>query len=211
MWCKSDLFQPRMLHFPNKMTRQLYLLARGNLSDDELLWLVLLMLLSDLSGLFEPRLQYVSDCAMRVVYTCLEPSIIMTYDTQQCTHTVWSLRRVSTEVQTNRCILLCPCLFYRVKPNVCFCVFYRNRPQCWSVPSSLGRFTHQSQPTASLVPTWETWAGWTYPLRPCTATPCTTKAESPPPPACTLGFTRPAFLTWLLSGASMREIIWYNL
>uniref|UniRef100_A0A673J159 Anaphase-promoting complex subunit 1-like n=1 Tax=Sinocyclocheilus rhinocerous TaxID=307959 RepID=A0A673J159_9TELE len=50
------------------------------------------------TGLFESRLQYVSDSALRVVYTCHEPSIIMTYDTQQCTHTVWTLRKVTPEV-----------------------------------------------------------------------------------------------------------------
>uniref|UniRef100_A0A671SPY4 Anaphase-promoting complex subunit 1-like n=1 Tax=Sinocyclocheilus anshuiensis TaxID=1608454 RepID=A0A671SPY4_9TELE len=57
-------------------------------------------------GLFESRLQYVSDSALRVVYTCHEPSIIMTYDTQQCTHTVWTLRKVTPEEQTT--VLKCP-------------------------------------------------------------------------------------------------------
>uniref|UniRef100_A0A8C1K203 Anaphase-promoting complex subunit 1 n=1 Tax=Cyprinus carpio TaxID=7962 RepID=A0A8C1K203_CYPCA len=56
--------------------------------------------------LFESRLQYVSDSALRVVFTCHEPSIIMTYDTQQCTHTIWSLRKVTPEEQTT--VLKCP-------------------------------------------------------------------------------------------------------
>uniref|UniRef100_A0A673NDK9 Anaphase-promoting complex subunit 1-like n=1 Tax=Sinocyclocheilus rhinocerous TaxID=307959 RepID=A0A673NDK9_9TELE len=58
------------------------------------------------TGLFESRLQYVSDSALRVVFTCHEPSIIMTYDTQQCTHTVWTLRKVTPEEQTT--VLKCP-------------------------------------------------------------------------------------------------------
>uniref|UniRef100_A0A8C1STJ3 Anaphase-promoting complex subunit 1 n=1 Tax=Cyprinus carpio TaxID=7962 RepID=A0A8C1STJ3_CYPCA len=58
------------------------------------------------TGLFESRLQYVSDSALRVVFTCHEPSIIMTYDTQQCTHTIWSLRKVTPEEQTT--VLKCP-------------------------------------------------------------------------------------------------------
>ncbi|XP_067276723.1 anaphase-promoting complex subunit 1 isoform X1 [Pseudorasbora parva] len=58
------------------------------------------------SGLFEARLQYVSDSAQKVLFTCLKPSIIMTYDTQQCTHTVWTLRKVTPEEQTT--VLKCP-------------------------------------------------------------------------------------------------------
>ncbi|KTG43188.1 hypothetical protein cypCar_00046767, partial [Cyprinus carpio] len=56
------------------------------------------------TGLFESRLQYVSDSALRVVFTCHEPSIIMTYDTQQCTHTIWSLRKVTPEFRMLLCI-----------------------------------------------------------------------------------------------------------
>ncbi|XP_066534503.1 anaphase-promoting complex subunit 1 isoform X2 [Hoplias malabaricus] len=53
------------------------------------------------TGLFETvRLQYVSDSALRVVFTCEEPSIIMTYDALQCTHTVWALRQVTPEEQS---------------------------------------------------------------------------------------------------------------
>lgn len=58
------------------------------------------------SGLFEARLQYVSDSAQRVVFTCLKPSIIMTYDTQQCTHTVWNLRKVTPEVWLLHAVLM---------------------------------------------------------------------------------------------------------
>ncbi|XP_048864523.1 anaphase-promoting complex subunit 1 isoform X2 [Brienomyrus brachyistius] len=50
------------------------------------------------SGLFEaPRVQYVSDSTLRIVFSSCEPSIIMTYDTVQHSHTVWALRRVTTE------------------------------------------------------------------------------------------------------------------
>uniref|UniRef100_A0A4W4HBL4 Anaphase-promoting complex subunit 1 n=1 Tax=Electrophorus electricus TaxID=8005 RepID=A0A4W4HBL4_ELEEL len=53
------------------------------------------------TGLFETgRLQYVSDSALRVLFSCEEPSIIMTYDTLQCSHTVWALRKVTPEEQS---------------------------------------------------------------------------------------------------------------
>ncbi|XP_036429525.1 anaphase-promoting complex subunit 1 [Colossoma macropomum] len=59
------------------------------------------------TGLFETvRLQYVSDSALRVVFSCEEPSIIMTYDALQCTHTVWALRKVTPEEQST--VLKCP-------------------------------------------------------------------------------------------------------
>ncbi|XP_072533589.1 anaphase-promoting complex subunit 1 isoform X3 [Salminus brasiliensis] len=53
------------------------------------------------TGLFESvRLQYVSDSTLRVVFSCEEPSIIVTYDALQCTHTVWALRKVTPEEQS---------------------------------------------------------------------------------------------------------------
>ncbi|XP_026795079.3 anaphase-promoting complex subunit 1 isoform X1 [Pangasianodon hypophthalmus] len=59
------------------------------------------------TGLFETqRLQYVSDSALRVVFSCGEPSIIMTYDTLQCSHTIWALRKVTPEEQST--VLKCP-------------------------------------------------------------------------------------------------------
>ncbi|XP_017320052.1 anaphase-promoting complex subunit 1 isoform X1 [Ictalurus punctatus] len=59
------------------------------------------------AGLFETqRLQYVSDSALQVVFSCAEPSIIMTYDTLQCSHTIWALRKVTPEEQAT--VLKCP-------------------------------------------------------------------------------------------------------
>ncbi|KAJ8248603.1 hypothetical protein GJAV_G00243760 [Gymnothorax javanicus] len=59
------------------------------------------------TGLFEAsRVQYVSDSTLRIVFSSCEPSIIMTYDTVQCTHTVWALRRVTSEEQA--LVLKCP-------------------------------------------------------------------------------------------------------
>ncbi|KAI1886381.1 hypothetical protein AGOR_G00213430 [Albula goreensis] len=53
------------------------------------------------TGLFEdPRVQYVLDSALRIVFSSCTPSIIMTYDTVQCTHAVWELRKVTSEEQT---------------------------------------------------------------------------------------------------------------
>ncbi|CAJ0931697.1 unnamed protein product [Ranitomeya imitator] len=50
-------------------------------------------------GLFGSRVQYVSDHTMRIVFTSADPSIVMTYDTVQGSHTVWALRKVKTEEQ----------------------------------------------------------------------------------------------------------------
>ncbi|TSN48450.1 Anaphase-promoting complex subunit 1 [Bagarius yarrelli] len=59
------------------------------------------------TGLFEMQgLQYVSDSTLRVVFSCAEPSIIMTYDTLHCGHTVWVLRKVTPEEQS--AVLKCP-------------------------------------------------------------------------------------------------------
>ncbi|KAL2083271.1 hypothetical protein ACEWY4_021044 [Coilia grayii] len=53
------------------------------------------------TGLLDiPRVQYVSDSTIRVVFTSCSPSIIMTYDTLQCIHTVWLLRKVTAEEQS---------------------------------------------------------------------------------------------------------------
>ncbi|XP_031434697.1 anaphase-promoting complex subunit 1 isoform X2 [Clupea harengus] len=59
------------------------------------------------TALFDiPRIQYVSDNTMRVVFSSCDPSVIMTYDTVQCTHTVWLLRKVTVEEQS--VLLKCP-------------------------------------------------------------------------------------------------------
>ncbi|XP_036402941.1 anaphase-promoting complex subunit 1 [Megalops cyprinoides] len=50
------------------------------------------------TGLFEAsRVQYVSDSTLRIVFSSCEPSFIMTYDTVQCMHTVWALRKATPE------------------------------------------------------------------------------------------------------------------
>ncbi|XP_070590725.1 anaphase-promoting complex subunit 1 isoform X1 [Erythrolamprus reginae] len=46
-----------------------------------------------------PRIQYVADYSMRIVFVNAEPSILMTYDASQCLHSVWALRRVKPEEQ----------------------------------------------------------------------------------------------------------------
>lgn len=53
-----------------------------------------------------PRLQYVSDSTLRVVFTSCNPSILMTYDMVQCTHTIWLLRKVTAEELS--VLLKCP-------------------------------------------------------------------------------------------------------
>lgn len=50
-------------------------------------------------GLFEgSRVQYVSDSAMKIVFTCCQPSIVVSYDTVQGIHSVWTLRKVTHDV-----------------------------------------------------------------------------------------------------------------
>ncbi|XP_043916095.1 anaphase-promoting complex subunit 1 [Protopterus annectens] len=45
------------------------------------------------------RVQYVADHTLRIVFTSAEPSIMMTYDIVQCSHVVWTLRKVKPEEQ----------------------------------------------------------------------------------------------------------------
>lgn len=59
------------------------------------------------SGLFEgSRVQYVSDSNMKIVFTCCQPSIVVSYDTVQGTHTVWALRKVTYDERST--VLRCP-------------------------------------------------------------------------------------------------------
>ncbi|XP_059838868.1 anaphase-promoting complex subunit 1 [Hypanus sabinus] len=46
-----------------------------------------------------PRVQYVADYTLKIVFSNTAPSIILTYDTVQCLHTVWALRKIKTEEQ----------------------------------------------------------------------------------------------------------------
>uniref|UniRef100_A0A8C6KV77 Anaphase promoting complex subunit 1 n=1 Tax=Nothobranchius furzeri TaxID=105023 RepID=A0A8C6KV77_NOTFU len=41
---------------------------------------------------------YMSDSTMKIVFTCCQPSILVSYDTVQGTHTVWALRKVTHDV-----------------------------------------------------------------------------------------------------------------
>uniref|UniRef100_H3ATJ7 Anaphase-promoting complex subunit 1 n=1 Tax=Latimeria chalumnae TaxID=7897 RepID=H3ATJ7_LATCH len=51
-------------------------------------------------GTFGPsRVQYVADHTLKIVFTSTKPSIIMIYDTVQCLHVVWALRKVKPEEQ----------------------------------------------------------------------------------------------------------------
>uniref|UniRef100_A0A3Q2YK66 Anaphase promoting complex subunit 1 n=1 Tax=Hippocampus comes TaxID=109280 RepID=A0A3Q2YK66_HIPCM len=51
------------------------------------------------TGLFDStRVEYMSDSATKIVFTCCRPSIVVSYDSEQGTHSVWSLRRVTCEV-----------------------------------------------------------------------------------------------------------------
>ncbi|XP_037553834.1 anaphase-promoting complex subunit 1 [Nematolebias whitei] len=50
------------------------------------------------SGLFEgSHVQYMSDSTMKIVFTCCQPSIVVSYDTVQGAHTVWALRKVTQD------------------------------------------------------------------------------------------------------------------
>uniref|UniRef100_F7E2X8 Anaphase-promoting complex subunit 1 n=1 Tax=Xenopus tropicalis TaxID=8364 RepID=F7E2X8_XENTR len=57
-------------------------------------------LVSRSGGIFgSSRVHYVSDPTLRIVFTHSDPSIVMTYDTVQGSHTVWALRKVKAEEQ----------------------------------------------------------------------------------------------------------------
>ncbi|XP_013766436.1 anaphase-promoting complex subunit 1 [Pundamilia nyererei] len=58
------------------------------------------------AGLFEGRVQYVSDSAMKIVFTCCQPSIVVSYDTVQGIHSVWTLRKVTHDERST--VLRCP-------------------------------------------------------------------------------------------------------
>ncbi|XP_061646236.1 anaphase-promoting complex subunit 1 [Phyllopteryx taeniolatus] len=50
------------------------------------------------SGPFDSsRVDYMSDSSTRIVFTCCRPSIVVSYDSVQGTHSVWSLRKVTHE------------------------------------------------------------------------------------------------------------------
>ncbi|XP_041646120.1 anaphase-promoting complex subunit 1 [Cheilinus undulatus] len=48
------------------------------------------------TGLFEgSRVQYASDANMKIVFSCCQPSLVISYDTVQGIHSVWALRKVT--------------------------------------------------------------------------------------------------------------------
>ncbi|XP_019719671.1 anaphase-promoting complex subunit 1 [Hippocampus comes] len=54
------------------------------------------------TGLFDStRVEYMSDSATKIVFTCCRPSIVVSYDSEQGTHSVWSLRRVTCEERSS--------------------------------------------------------------------------------------------------------------
>lgn len=71
-------------------------------SQNEILWTYFIFFLNlcvfFFPGLFEGRVQYVSDSAMKIVFTCCQPSIVVSYDTVQGIHSVWTLRKVTHDV-----------------------------------------------------------------------------------------------------------------
>ncbi|GCC32344.1 hypothetical protein chiPu_0010805 [Chiloscyllium punctatum] len=52
------------------------------------------------------RVQYVADYTLKIIFSSSAPSIIVTYDTAQCLHAVWALRKIKTEEQNT--VLRCP-------------------------------------------------------------------------------------------------------
>uniref|UniRef100_A0A665T3J3 Anaphase promoting complex subunit 1 n=1 Tax=Echeneis naucrates TaxID=173247 RepID=A0A665T3J3_ECHNA len=54
------------------------------------------------AGLFDgSRVQYASDSTMKIVFSCSQPSIVVSYDTVQGIHTVWALRKVTHDVSSH--------------------------------------------------------------------------------------------------------------
>ncbi|XP_062286497.1 anaphase-promoting complex subunit 1 [Scomber scombrus] len=59
------------------------------------------------AGQFEgSRVQYVSDSTMKIVFSCCQPSIVVSYDTVQGIHSVWALRKVTNDERST--VLRCP-------------------------------------------------------------------------------------------------------
>uniref|UniRef100_A0A4W6EW10 Anaphase-promoting complex subunit 1 n=1 Tax=Lates calcarifer TaxID=8187 RepID=A0A4W6EW10_LATCA len=59
------------------------------------------------AGLFEgSRVQYASDSTMKIIFSCCQPSIVVSYDTVQGIHSVWALRKVTHEERST--VLRCP-------------------------------------------------------------------------------------------------------
>ncbi|KAM7408400.1 hypothetical protein PAMA_002224 [Pampus argenteus] len=59
------------------------------------------------AGQFEgSHVQYVSDPTMKIVFSCCQPSIVVSYDTVQGTHSVWALRKVTQDERST--VLRCP-------------------------------------------------------------------------------------------------------
>ncbi|XP_011601409.2 anaphase-promoting complex subunit 1 [Takifugu rubripes] len=58
-------------------------------------------------GHFEgSRVQYASDAAMTIVFSCCQPSLVVSYDTVQAIHSVWVLRKVTCDERSS--VLRCP-------------------------------------------------------------------------------------------------------
>lgn len=52
------------------------------------------------------RVQYVSDTSLKIVFSCPAPSLMVSYDTVQGTHSVWALRKVTLDEKNT--VLRCP-------------------------------------------------------------------------------------------------------
>lgn len=50
-------------------------------------------------------MQYASDATMTIVFSCCQPSLVVSYDTVQAIHSVWVLRKVTSDVRghTHKC------------------------------------------------------------------------------------------------------------
>lgn len=60
---------------------------------------VFVFFLNNVVGFLEgSHVQYMSDSTMKIVFTCCQPSIVVSYDTVQGAHTVWALRKVTQDV-----------------------------------------------------------------------------------------------------------------
>ncbi|CAJ1067046.1 anaphase-promoting complex subunit 1 isoform X1 [Xyrichtys novacula] len=59
------------------------------------------------TGLFEgSRVQYASDVNMKIVFSSCQPSLVVSYDTVQGIHSVWTLRKVTDDERST--VLRCP-------------------------------------------------------------------------------------------------------
>lgn len=97
-------------------------------------------------------MQYASDTTMTIVFSCCQPSLVVSYDTVQATHSVWVLRKVTSDVRdrTHKCtnpkLLSLPLMCYFTAPGAFFGVAVPGRSNRYTTASDGIRISDLSPP-----------------------------------------------------------------